>query len=632
MTAVNQVICFLIVFIQLFFNNQVFGQKQELIPLDNPVTMEFLKKNLRKGSPRLVLNHETEKVLKGKLNSDPVIQNIYQAIKINAQEILDKPIINLDIPMEQRTQDNQLDISRDMLYRVNMLGMTYFLEKDKRFLERLNLEVISACNFPSWNPRHFLDVGEMSLAIALALDWTTGDLPGSTVKLAKKTLIEKGLKPSWPENGPQPSWVKGSNNWNQVCHGGMVAAALAVAEEDPKLAAATISRALDGMVHALAQYGPDGVYPEGATYWGYGTSFTVITSSMLESALGTDFGIADYPAFMESAVFRKLSNAPSGLLYNYADCGDRRSRNGDFTLAWFAAKTGNPEFYEKELFLKDAQEMGKLDRLAGAALVWLAQFEEKAEIKMPSAWYGQGPNPVVFFTGGENDPNQYYFGGKGGRGTVSHGNLDAGSFVFELFGVRWSVDPGNYSSYGPIERTGFKLWSNCQECDRWKLLNKNNFGHSTITVNNQLHLVDGKAEIISLKDGLFPEATVDMTPVFGDLLSGMFRKFIKDSPTSLTIEDQIQTSEKTQQVTWQLITQADVRLTNTGAVLTQEGKTLEIKILSHPELSFSVISLDPAPLLLDCKKEGLKRIELNIPAWTIKDGLTVLRVNLSGKE
>ena len=66
----------------------------------------------------------------------------------------------------------------------------------------------------------------------------------------------------------------------------MIAAAIAIAEKDPVLAAKTISRSLEGIPAALKQYAPAGVYPEGATYWGYGTSFSVVTSSMLESAFG----------------------------------------------------------------------------------------------------------------------------------------------------------------------------------------------------------------------------------------------------------------------------------------------------------------------------------------------------------
>lgn len=600
--------------------------------LDNPISASYLKKNLPGKLPRLVLNDRIETVLKDKIRKDPVIRNVYEAIRLNASGILDKTLINLDTPMEQRSQDNQLDISREMLYRMNMLAMVYRVEKDPRMLQRINDEVVAACNFPTWNPRHFLDVGEMSLAIALALDWTAGNLPRQTIALAKKSLIEKGIKPSWPEDGKNPGWAYGNNNWNQVCHGGLVAAAITVAEQEPELAARTIHRAIDGMVSALAEYEPDGVYPEGATYWDYGTSFSAVTASMFESAFGTDFGMLGYPGFRESATFRVLSNAPSGMMYNFGDCGDRRSRNGDFTLAWFAAKTGISNFFEKDRFLKPAEDMGKLSRLAGIALVWLSQYEEKGDTRIPTAWKGDGSNPVVFFTGGENDPWQYYFGGKGGRGTVSHGNLDAGSFVFELQGVRWSVDPGNYQSYGVIERTGFRLWSSCQECDRWKLLNKNNFGHSTLTVNGQLHVVDGKAIITDFKAGEKPEATIDMTATLNGQLKRAQRRFMKDSPASLLVEDQIEISEETRLVTWQLITRADVQIVRGGAILRQDGKSLRLENLSHPELTVSVISLDPPPLYLDAKLDGLKRLEIRIPAWTIEGGVTTLRVRLSGEQ
>ena len=113
------------------------------------------------------------------------------------------------------------------------------------------------------------------------------------------------------------------------------------------------------------------------------------------------------------------------------------------------------------------------------------QFEEKGEVQVPTAWKGGGANPIVVFMGGENDPRHYYFGGKGGRGTVNHGNMDGGSFIFELNGVRWVVDPGN-QNYNDLEKTGFDLWNKKQNSDRWTLLTKNNFGHSTISVNNQM--------------------------------------------------------------------------------------------------------------------------------------------------
>jgi hypothetical protein len=614
----------LIVFILLFGTVSHAENADDNIPkLNNPMSVQYLKRNLRKSQPRLVLNPATERVLRNKLKTDPVIQNMYKAVQLNAARIQNEPLLE-----RIQTGRRLLAVSREMLYRMNMLGMVYRIEGDPKILQRINDEVVAVSNFSDWNPSHYLDVAEMAMAVAIALDWTAGKLPKSTIELAQNALIEKGIKPSWPASGKNPGWAYGTNNWNQVCNGGMIAASISIAEKDPELAAKTIHRALDGLSHSLVEYMPDGIYPEGSTYWSYGTSFTVVTAAMLESAFGTDFGHNQYPGLMESAVFRVLCNAPSGWYYNFADCGDRRSREGDVTLAWFATKTGNSAFFEKDRFLMPAEEMGKLSRLAGAALVWMAQYVEKGEEKVPTAWKGAGKNPVTIFTGGENDPKQYYFGGKGGRATVSHGNMDAGSFIFELNGVRWVIDPGN-QGYNELERTGFNLWGNCQDCERWTLLTKNNFGHSTLTINDQLHIANALAPIVDFKDGKTPEATIDMTPIFQGLVKSAHRKFIKDSGTSIIIEDVVEKSEETKMVTWQLLTQADVEITRDGAILRQAGKALKLDNLTHSGITISVVSLYPAPLELDRQMEGLKRVEIRIPAWTMKNGKETIRVRLS---
>jgi len=602
-----------------------FPQNDEDIPkLQNPITVEYIRKNLHKMQPRLVLNDKIERDFKKALKNDPVVKNMYKAIKLNAAEVQTKPLLE-----RIKTGRRLLSVSREMLYRINMLGIVYRIEKDPEILNRINDEVIAVCKFSDWNPSHFLDVAEMSMAVAFALDWTAGDLPKSTIELAKNALIEKGIKLSWPENGRNPGWAYGTNNWNQVCNGGMIAASIAIADDDPELAAQTIFRALDGIPHSLVEYGPDGVYPEGSTYWSYGTSFSVVTAAMLESAFGHDFGHLEYPAFKESAVFRKLSFAPSGWYYNFADCGDRRNENGDIVLAWFAAKTGNAEFFEKDRFLRSPEEMGKLSRLAGAALIWISQFEPKGGEKVPTAWKGEGSNPVVFFTGGENDVQQYYFGGKGGRGMVNHGNMDGGSFIFELNGVRWIIDPGN-QSYHELEKTGFDLWGRCQDCERWKLLTKNNYGHSTITVNNELHRTEGLVTLLDFDAGEYPKAVFNMTPTLEGQVAEAYRTFTKDSPTSILIEDEIKTSDATNLITWQLLTQAEVEIIKGGAILRQNGKELKVENLSHPELLISVVSLDPPPLKLDRQIDNLKRLELRIPAWTIENGEANIKIRLAG--
>jgi len=468
----------------------------------------------------------------------------------------------------------------------------------------------------------------MSLAVALAIDWTADALPESTIKLAKTSLIEKGIKPSYIQSNN--SWLESNTNWNPVCNAGMIAAAIVIAEENPKLATRTISRALNKLPIALKEYAPNGVYPEGPTYWMYGTGYTVLIASMLESAFGTDFGLSDFPGFMKSAYFVKNTIAPSGWFYNFADSSDKRKKNGNVILAWFASKTGNNLFYEKERFLTPPEKMSKLYRNSGAGLAWIAQYKEKKQKKSlasNSAWKGDGANPIVIFSK-NSDSHRYYFGGKGGGASVNHGNMDAGSFVFELNGVRWVIDPG-IQPYFELEKAGVDLWCSSQDCERWTLLTKNNFGHSTLTINNKQHFVQGNAQIIDFKKGKNPEASINMTPVFKGLLKNVTRKFKKDSPTSLKIEDEIIVSNKTKLITWQLMTTSDVEITKYGAILKQDNKQLYLENISHPELPISVVSLDPPPLKLDRHIEDLKRIEIKIPASIAKGKAIHINVRLS---
>ena len=81
-----------------------------------------------------------------------------------------------------------------------------------------------------------------------------------------------------------------------------------------------------------------------------------------------------------------------------------------------------------------------------------------------------------------------------------------------------------------------------------------------------------------------------------------------------------------------MITRADVQIVDGGAILSQEGKSVKLENLSHPDLTISVISLNPPPLFVDTIKEGLKRLEIRIPAWTIEGYKTTIKVRLSGNK
>src|SRR5688500_6667373 len=67
------------------------------VKLLNPVSVKYLKTNLRKSSPRLGLTPSLEKKLKRKIKSDAVVKNYYAAIKLNAEQIQQAPLLTREM-------------------------------------------------------------------------------------------------------------------------------------------------------------------------------------------------------------------------------------------------------------------------------------------------------------------------------------------------------------------------------------------------------------------------------------------------------------------------------------------------------------------------------------------------------
>jgi len=209
--------------------------------------------------------------------------------------------------------------------------------------------------------------------------------------------------------------------------------------------------------------------------------------------------------------------------------------------------------------------------------------------------------------------------------------MDAGSFVFELNGVRWVIDPG-VQDYNTLEQAGFNLWGMCQDCERWTLLTKGNFGHSTLSVNDARFNVAGQATLADFKSGNQPEAKFDMTDIFPGLVEKAERTFIKDSDHSVTIEDALTLNDSTKTISWTIMTTSEVIPVKDGALLKQDGKSLTLTVISPEDVRVSVIMMDPPPMALDRKIVDLKKVELRIPAYIFHDKKALIKVRLSSPE
>jgi len=309
-------------------------------------------------------------------------------------------------------------------------------------------------------------------------------------------------------------------------------------------------------------------------------------------------------------------------------------------MLWFAMKTGNERYLQtkkfERLMSEDIDPSGHSFRLGAVGFLWWVHTEPQlgGSNELPLNWLGRSENPLVIFRSAFDDPNALYLAAKGGKATLNHGNMDGGSFIFELNGVRWAIDPGN-QPYHQLEETfkkiGGNLWSSMPDSRRWTLLTKNNFGHNTLTVDDALHVNEGEA-VITYFDAEERKAMIDLTgPLAGKVKSAM-RTFQVIDDQRIEIIDEVTLAPDSARVVWQMLTQAEVTINGEGAMLRQEGKALRLTVKESDMMNVSVISLDPPPLFYDKQMSGLKRIEVSVPAYKVDGNKVKIHVVLEGAD
>jgi hypothetical protein len=581
-------------------------------PPDKSAVLRHIESKSLPPHPRLFWQSDSKETIEKAIQHDENLKSAWEAVILTAEHALSDP------PVVYRKDGRRLlGRSREALTTMANLGMAYRIKGDAKYVDRALAEIKAMAEMPDWNPSHFLDTAEMTLAMAIGYDWFYEKLTPEIKAMARKAIEEKGLGP-YLKPGSKHGWEKGGNNWNQVCHAGMLAGALALMEEDKARAAEVVARAVAGLPHAMKVYNPDGNYPEGPGYWNYGTTFNVIAISILESALGTDFNLAHSPGFLKTGNFPLHTTGPTRLPFNFSDCG---TGAGFFpAMTWFAARSNQPElmWFQWELMDKGlaATRAGKgrpsTDRTFPFVLFWAKPDQELRE-PATTAWLAEGQNPIAIFRTSWKDPNALFLAIKAGTPSASHGHMDIGSFVLDANGERWSLDLGA-EDYNKLEQLGIGLWSGKQGGERWKIFRYHNRSHSTLLVNDAEQLVSSKAPILNFSpDPKNMGATVDMTQTYSGQLAKAVRRFLMGSGNRVQIEDELKAGDAQANVRWAMTTRAKLEPAGHNiAWLTQNGKKLRLDVSSPHSIEFKIWPADPPPQSYDARNPGISLVGFEV--------------------
>jgi hypothetical protein len=539
--------------------------------------------------PRLLATKDQLATLRQTEGDPRLHQRLADAVVGQADQLLSAS------PITRTLQGRRLlGQSRRCVGRVITLATAYHLTGEQQYVQRCRREMLAAARFSDWNPSHFLDVAEMTFALAIGYDWLYDQLDEVSREEIRTAIVNKGVR--LPLETRHRGWIRARNNWGQVCHGGLTAGALAVLEDEPDLAARTVHNALHNVTYAMAAYSPKGSYPEGPGYWSYGTSYNVLLIAVLESALGTDFGLSKAPGFNETGQYPNLACGPSGLFFNYADGGAGRSPQP--ILFWLASRFDRPDWLlgEAELWNRHlgAQRQNRRTsfggRLGPLALLWSDGVAAPKEIQMPLHWFSEGETPITVHRSSWTDPTATYVGLKGGSPSANHGQMDIGSFVLGSDGVRWAEDLGAEGYHG-IESRGMNLWSRAQDSDRWTIFRQSNHGHNTLVIDGQLQRADGSGKIVGFSDDLsFPHSVVEMTSVYEGQAKSVHRGLALLPSREVLIQDHLTGLAPGARVRWGMITRGTPGELGREAIELEQGEVrLGLSILSPTEARWQTI-------------------------------------------
>ncbi len=502
------------------------------------------------GHPRLLVTAKGLAELRRTLDKDGLRKDLAEGVIKQAEGLLD------DAPIKRiKTGRRLLGQSRRCIQRTVTLSMAYHLTGKTKYAERCEKEMLAVSDFSDWNPSHFLDVAEMTFALAIGYDWLYNKLSEDSRTKIREAIVEKGV--SLPFTTRHKGWVRSRNNWGQVCHGGLTAGALAVLEDEPDLTARTVHNALHNVTYSMAAYAPKGSYPEGPGYWSYGTSYNVLLIAVLESTMGTDFGLTKAPGFSKTGQYLGLMTGPSGKFFNYSDGG--AGRRTQPALFWFADRYDRPDWLlgEYERVKRDVKRMKRSSssgRFFPFLLLWMKDSEEPSDIRMPLHWYSESDTPVTVHRSSWTDPDAVFLGVKAGSPSANHGQMDIGSFVLDADGVRWAMDLGAEGYHG-IESRGMNLWNRSQDSDRWTIFRQSNEGHNTLVIDGKLQVARGKAPVIQFSDDpKFPHTVVDLTPVYKGQAKSIHRGFVLLPSREVLIQDELSGLKPGSRIRWGMIT------------------------------------------------------------------------------
>ncbi|MCJ8329166.1 MAG: heparinase II/III-family protein, partial [Lentisphaeria bacterium] len=314
-----------------------------------------------------------------------------------------------------------------------------------------------------------------------------------------------------------------------------------------------------GVLETLDQVSAEGDWYEGISYW-YTTLYMGLRFALaLRNITQGEVDLFQHDALKRTGDFALMASTPGGTTYNFND------NHADL-----------PPFSAQAILLI-AQETGRFDWLKTARqfasnnTTWLAlenpDLPETVPVK--TNVFFQTTGIATMRSDWESDAS--FVGFKAGKSQVSHGHLDANSFVFEAGGKQLLIDEGTWPYAGQI---GFHEFDG----PRWNFDALATIGHNSILVDGQGQASeeDLEATILSVDgEANWQRIVGDAAAVYPGLLSKFIRTIILVDRDILVVHDSI-ICDGERHVEWLMHYAGDVKSEGPQSIITNGDTSLVV--------------------------------------------------------
>jgi hypothetical protein len=477
------------------------------------------------------------------------------------------------------------DVASKRRGRIRDLALAECLENKGRFIGPFESTVAALCAEKTWvMPAHdgslsnfkgeaiVPDLGATGLAAEMAeADYLLGDrLSGKTRQLIREEVRRRVLAPFKDMiEGRQKEafWVRAKMNWNAVCVGNTVFAALTLLDsrEERAFYAAAGEHSIR---YFLMGFPPDGYCAEGVGYWNYGFGHFILLTETLRRATGGKLDLMDDPKAVAPALFWQRSEVLPGVYPSISDCSP--GTKPDLQFAAYVCR-------RLDLELEGRKLVGKIGTLSQTLM--LASLDEKlpplrrearAVNRLRSYFEGGG---VLISRSGWEGSNVFAAVLKGGNNDEPHNHNDLGSFSALLGGNMLVCDPGGevYTkrTFGP-RRYESKVLSS--------------FGHAVPVVAGQMQRTGAEARAIVLETNFTDGRDLyrlDLQSAYAvPELQKLERTFLfqRGTNVSLTVRDEVRFA-KPETFEEALITWGEVKALDTNTLeIVDLGRTVRVRL------------------------------------------------------